>query len=261
MRKLILLILLLTFSSSISNAQSFHNITLQQNDSLLFIQFDFTGRQGYSYDVGVIVYSKNQGTIKPKSINGALNRLSTGTAYFIVWNVLKDVQLLEGEISVELKISARHTINIKSNENFRQGKGPENAFLSMLLPGLGDVFVNDADPTIKPIYISLAFLGTAGFAIYGHNQAKKYEAAAKNSVMEYEINNNLEQAAYYRDNSTLMGIASATIWICDVIRVVAKGASNRKGASGPIHYPEESRTKLRVGSNGDLAMISLTYSF
>jgi len=260
MKKLILLTFILAFSSSISDAQSFQNITLQQNDSILFIQYDFTGRQGYSYDIGVIINSKNQGIIKPTSISGALNGLTTGSGYYIAWCVLKDIQSLEGNISVELKILRRHTTQGRM-DNHADGRGPENAFLSMLLPGLGDVFVNDEDPIIKPIYISLAFLGSAGLAIYGHNQSKKYEEAAKNSVMEYEINNNLEQAAYYQSNSALMGVFCATIWVCDVIWVVAKGASNRKGTSGPIHYPEESRTKLRVGSNGELAMMSLTYRF
>lgn len=104
--------------------------------------------------------------------------------------------------------------------------GPSNAFLSVLVPGLGDHRVSYGKR--KGIGVAVSTYGLigagVGLKLYSNSEYKKYHAATEQSAMDkhYQSANYSNQAFY-----ACIG-AGAIIWISDIIWVWSKGAQNKK---------------------------------
>ena len=230
MKRLIILVLLMqTALCSTAYAQQVSNVTMRKVNNSIEVIFDLSGAKNLRINLEIMFIEKTtEEQIIPKTISGELQNVSPGKGKIIIWHVLSDRQYVDAELKATVTISDYQYINAPAKLNSTVG-GPQNAFLSMLLPGLGDVFVNDNDKVaIKPTYITLCFLSSAGLALYCRSESKKYYEAYQTSVQQYEINSNYENAVYYNDNAKLMTGIACTIWAVDVIRVAAKGFSNRK---------------------------------
>ncbi|MEI6884313.1 MAG: hypothetical protein WCO02_07490 [Bacteroidota bacterium] len=107
------------------------------------------------------------------------------------------------------------------------------ALLSVLIPGLGDHFVNGGHGTFLGKKVSpwvttvgtLAIVGTGVYLKYSSNKNYgKYHDATQQSDMDhyYNLANNQNKAAWL-----IIG-AGGIIWLTDIIWVAAKGAKNTK---------------------------------
>ena len=106
---------------------------------------------------------------------------------------------------------------------------PSNAILSILLPGLGDVFV-EKENNIVVYPIMLVYAGSAYMAIHNYNNYKSFlpnelSPTGYYSTLEYS------RQSYYERFLISAGIASA-ILIADVIHVILRGTKNRKEQLG-----------------------------
>ncbi len=103
--------------------------------------------------------------------------------------------------------------------------GPSNAFLSILVPGLGDKFVATNHNGLSIALITYGLIGAGiGSKFYSISEYDNYHKATSQSNMDTHYNNaNISNYAFYG----LIATGSA-IWLYDIFNVAGKGFKNRK---------------------------------
>jgi hypothetical protein len=204
-----------------------------QSGDRLIINYDLSGPIGETFDIYPTVITRSGRQIRPISLHGDLQEVKPGNNLSFTWQVLNDVSELEGEIAVmleakEIQIPSARIANETNRDEL--GGGPANALLSMVLPGLGDVFVNERNKIalVKPSYITVAYLSSIGLAYYSYTSMKENYTSYQKATQQYEMNDYYENAIYYRDKANFFTVLACTIWIADVTRVAIKGAQNRR---------------------------------
>ncbi|MCL2041822.1 MAG: hypothetical protein FWG84_07280 [Bacteroidales bacterium] len=215
MKKYLLLILILYIALSV-NAQSITNVEAQYADGKVTV----TCRLETSTPSDLVLsYSGDDGvTYKPcLSVSGDLKAQKTGNKQ-IVWNCLDD-NIMFGtfifKVSIEGKVA-----------EYKDTGGPSNAWLSLLVPGLGDHRVTYGKKSgLSTALWSYGLIATGvGLKFYSISEYKQYHAATEQSEIDthYDAANISNQLFY------LCVGAGAAIWIYDVIWVWNKGAQNKK---------------------------------
>ncbi|MDR0604459.1 MAG: PEGA domain-containing protein [Bacteroidales bacterium] len=105
-------------------------------------------------------------------------------------------------------------------------RGPSNAFLSMLVPGLGvhKVTGKEKNGVGRTLTVYGIIGASIGCKLWSNSEYKKYHDATEQSAMDkhYNMANGLNKTFY-------IGMAiGATVWLYDIIWVAAKGAKNKK---------------------------------
>ena len=181
----------------------------------------------------------------------------------------KDFNIYRSDINSELSSSApygKYTFEMnKTNINgqaFDNNKlikmsgsgGPSNAFLSLLVPGLGDHNVSFGEKSgVKTALWTYGLIGAGiGLKLYSNSEYKKYHAATEQSAIDEHY-----QAANY-SNQAFYGclITGGIVWISDIIWVWSKGAKNAKAAKsyknshlGAFYTPDLNATGLSYTIN------------
>ncbi|MGC3977387.1 MAG: hypothetical protein QM751_03650 [Paludibacteraceae bacterium] len=176
----------------------------------------------------------------------------------------KDFNIYRSAINSELGYNAPYgkytfdmnktTINGQVFDNNKLVKmsgsgGPSNAFLSLLVPGLGDHRVSYGKKNGVGVALSTYALigGGIGLKLYSNSEYKKYHAATEQTAMDkhYETANISNQAFYG------CVIAGGIVWISDIIWVWSIGAKNAKAAKayknshlGAFYQPDLNATGL-----------------
>jgi hypothetical protein len=125
-----------------------------------------------------------------------------------------------------------------------------NAFLSLLVPGLGDhrVSTNSGIGTAVWTYV---FIGSGiGLKLYSDSEYSKYHKATTQLDMDehYQVANYANQAFY------VCAATGAIIWIYDIFWVWSKGAKNKK------QQKVWKRDNLSFYYNPDIKSTNLTYT-
>jgi hypothetical protein len=188
-------------------------------DNIMIVTYDLTnGRYKELYDIKLTVVYGNS-IIVPVSVAGDISKVSAGNNKKIEWNVLTDKSEIKGKIQAVVEISRTHSTKITG--------GPSNAFLSMLLPGLGDWGVLDKGSTV-PISVTGAFLGSLYLAYNYKIESDKYYKQYHSQTLQSYIDESYKKANdNYQYFQIMMGVAGA-IWLGDVIFVTVKGFQNRR---------------------------------
>lgn len=229
----------LLLAASLVSGQTVSEVSTRQSGDLLIIHYDLNGPAAATYNVYPSIITRDGRTIQPQSLSGDHLSVMPGRGHVITWQVLNDLPVLEGEVAVQLvavKVSQSNPQQISVSG--KRG-GPGNAFLSMLLPGLGDVFVNDPGKTVKvkPGYIMVGYIASLGMAYMAKmSEIESYQNYQRAS-QQHDMDRYYEQAMYYRENAAFMAFLAGSIWVADVVRVAVKGAENRRAA--PIHHGVE----------------------
>lgn len=222
------------------------------------VYFAVTGRKS-----GPLVYS-------PGFVEGDFGRhVVAGTNRRIVWNVLANGYELNEEIRVQVLVKAAGSAtsppavadstlgNTLVVRPYRPG-GPLTALLSVLVPGLGNVFVQRPKPKIG--FRPLLTVGVATAIAYGLNQHQQAEgqyrlyAQQKNAAEgePYYQQANQQQHRYF-----LATRAAAAIWLGDVVFTLIRGLQNRslrrENNPGPI--------QVRPGYQGNTPVAAFTLRF
>ena len=228
MRVSLLYILFTVFSFSIC-AQKITNIDFMVVSNELKISYDIEyGLKNRSYDLKVVVELIKKGsnqvikTISPTSITGDISKVKPGKGKVIIWDVLNDINKLEGEINVEVIVSNSYTLN--PNNKW----GPEAALTSLLFPGLGNYLVNKTEKSAQiGGYTFLGYAGSLYFAYESNKSSKENYAAYQNSVLQSQMDDYYEKAN--SDNKlaySMLGVAGA-ILASEFTYVLIKGTSNK----------------------------------
>jgi hypothetical protein len=172
-------------------------------------------------------------------------------------NVPANIMPYEGNYTLNINKLSINGKNVRNNSTvlkYHDTGRASNAFLSLLVPGLGDrrVTYGEKSGFTKGLYV-YSFIG-AGLVckVYSDREYKKYHAATEQSEMdEYYKNANIYNQFFY----ACIGIG-ATVWIWDIIWVWHKGAQNtrahrgyKQSHFGLYHHPELNATGLTYTVN------------
>jgi len=183
------------------------------------------------------VTDKNE-TINPITVFGDVgNEIKGGKNKKIVWDFIKDGVKLKG-INLEADVTVA---SVKED-----GGGPSNAFLSILIPGLGDRYVsNSRKAIIKPYFFTIATYGMLGMAIYESSQYNSYNDTYNNysrllskDPSNTSFRNNMNIASNNRDaalnNFIAFSAIGASIWAVDILWVTFKGIKNNNARKAKL---------------------------
>ena len=174
----------------------------------------------------------------PKSLSGDIGKnIDIQGIKNIEWEIFKDDILLAKDLKPRIII-----------DGIKYG-GPRNAYLSMLIPGLGDYFVKDTKRMIiKPYMRTVATLGLIGLGVTAAITREKvpiYSLIYNSSYRFHDDTNGdgvfndsdrwVEQCQGYKyknwlfpNDKDIFFISGITLWAADVIWVMVKGSENRK---------------------------------
>ena len=126
----------------------------------------------------------------------------------------------------QVTINGKSTYNNSNVAKYSNTGGASNAFLSLLVPGLGDHRVSYGKKSgVGTALWTYGLIGAGvGLKFYSNSEYKKYHAATEQTAMDkhYEAANYSNQAFYG------CVIAGGIIWISDIIWVWSTGAKNTK---------------------------------
>lgn len=222
MKVILVLLFLLTQFIQTTNCQVIRNVDFVVDaDNKLVVTYNLISSE-MNCDIRMLVIV--EGTpLHPISITGDLYSVSAGFGKMIIWDVLKDRTVLEGNIQIKLEI-VRSYSSIKKITRIKGG--PSNALLSLIMPGLGDQFVNPQD---KDWYLlSLGFLASGACAYGFKKESDKYYNQYQYTTNQIEKDKAYKSAKEYNDLFTSMVVTAGLIYVCDFFYVLSKGSRNRR---------------------------------
>jgi hypothetical protein len=150
-------------------------------------------------------------------------------------NYIKKNNYPNGQYTTVTKtVSVNDYIDEKTEiKSFKGFGGSGYAFLSLIVPGTGDYFVNGGKGSMlgkntPPIITTITAIGFVGSGVYFKTQSNKnydlYHNATEQSDIDkyYDLANNQNKASYI-----LLG-TGAVIWLWDVIWTAKTGSGNKK---------------------------------
>jgi hypothetical protein len=228
--------LAISFAAACQNTPVAKNVKIHIENNQAIIRFDIVdrGKQG-PHVVDLQFLDEDYNMISPKLTSGDVGPgISAGSGKTIVWEITNDMDLLGSEISPVLFIDGK-------SKQFNRTGGPRNAFLSLLMPGLGDYAV--ADPslmTFKPYMRTLSSWGMMGLGFYLGSQREhapgEYRTVLKadhflfTGEARYEeryFPGPMQYGLFQGDMEVFVSLGAA-IWAADIIWVLARGSNNRK---------------------------------
>ena len=236
MKKCLTLIIIL--SNLIVNAQKnnlkIDNINLDVRDHVIFIHYDILNSDT-SELFNVQLFFTDEAYVKyyfPSKVEGDIGiAVQGGQEKTIIWKVSEEMDEIPEKITPQLRLNDEKI-------NFCDG-GPSNAYLSLLVPGLGDYFVADhRNMKFKPYLRTLSSYGLIAMGIIASNYrtpvTKWVPAFWKSTSTGYKyIDGHYEELGdynylYFRNDAELFIAAGLSIWAIDILWVAAKGSKNKK---------------------------------
>ncbi len=201
-------------------SQEISNVDFSIKNNIIYINYDLLDCPSKSlYDIRLKFIDKQGGEIYPTYISGDIKKVDCGNGKRIEWDVLQDKSELKDEVQAIIEISKKYSTKVTG--------GPSNAFLSMLLPGLGSVNVTYGE-SLAPLAVTGAFLGSLYFAYRTKAASDHHYKLYHEATTQPDMDINYEWAnSYFQYAQFWVGLAGA-IWLGDVFYVTAKGFKNRK---------------------------------
>ncbi|GAB3315793.1 hypothetical protein GCM10027299_05230 [Larkinella ripae] len=240
-------------------------------DSSVEILYDLAGNQPAD-SVYLRIRSQTNGLLNPAAqyISGDWGQdVQPGPNRRIVWRALENGFELDENIRATILVkiatgAARKTdpvvlsvVDTTSRKKYRPG-GPEFALLSMVAPGVGNIFVQSPRPVIgHRLGVTAACYG---LLLYGLVERKK--SRDEYAVYEQQRNRTIAQPFYDRANTHhhryfLATRVAGAIWITDVVATFIKGVRNQKQRAKTA----DPRVSLRPGYQSGAPVAVFQYKF
>ena len=268
MKKIIFIILTVAIFTPITKAQEakVKNVDLKVKDNKVIVNYELISNEKSDNNNIELFFIDDRYTIKvPKKLDGDFGEnINPGSNKTIEWDVFKD------NITIAQKLQPKIIVN-----GIKKG-GSKNAYLSMLIPGLGDYFVkNHKDMIIKPYLRTISTLGLVGLGVYALNERHQEPImSVKYRTERYDSNNDGEityedgtrsievpiligtqtKNWLFSNDAEVFLISGAVLWIADVIWVYSKGLENEK-------LKMFSNYSFNINSNNGFTGFSLSYKF
>ena len=205
-----------------TKAQNIDNVSFEILDSNIVIKFDLVNCPlNNVYNLNVF-FTKNDGVkIIPKNIT-SLTNVQPKKNINLIWDYKLDQFIPFGENIISITIEES-----KFTGPRRIKHGPSNAMLSLLLPGLGDFYVNKTDQ-VTPLLISALYLGSAYMSYSSYTNSNNSYNNYLTSISQSEMDENFNAAIANSNQSQIYMGAAAAILLYDFIHVIVKGNKNVK---------------------------------
>lgn len=244
------------------------------DESAVEILYDIAGNQPTD-SVYIRIRSQSSGLLNPiaRFISGDWGQdVQPGANRRIVWKALENGVELDENIRATILVKVSPTTGRKPAETattvidtlpkkkYRPG-GPEFALLSLVAPGVGNIFVQSPKPVIgHRLGVTAACYG---LMIYGLVERKK--SRDEYSLYEQQRNRTTAQPYYDRANSHhhryyLATRLSGAIWVTDIVATLIKGVRNQKERLKTA-APKEPKVSLRLGYQSGSPVAVFHYTF
>lgn len=189
--------------------------------------------------------TENNEIIIPKTVTGDVGtRLFGDGMKTIQWDIVADKAVLSGNIKA--------SVTIKSSKILYGG--PSNAFLSVVVPGLGGYFV-EPNKT-RAVITTISTLGLLGYGISQKHKANDYYDQYNASDIPSEIESLYNQANEANHKFYIATGIAAGIWAFDIIWVAVKGFQNQDETKSYYRAFTNDGLRLNYVNNG----LQLRYS-
>jgi hypothetical protein len=222
-------------------------VTVGQEENIKFDLKEKTGDADIKTEpIGATVYlnGKKQGT-SPLTLNDKLigeHEITIEKKGFKTIN--KEIYIEENQtISIDEKLEERlnkpsydhsdytnnNSTNISEPSNANKSEkqyngGPENMFLSLLIPGLGDKNVSGVSGLDRTLTTYGLIAGGIAFKSLSNSEYKKYH----NATMQSDMDKYYKRANNYNKLFYVFTASGVILWIYDIIWVADKGLKNKK---------------------------------
>lgn len=242
--KFIVFLILLTGFSGTANVRAqkaayVENVRMIVRSGKVFVTYDLVDEdEERGHDIDLKFISDRHQLISPRSLRGDIGpSVTSGRDKTIIWDISQDVNTLPG------RMSPRIFLDFNPYSSKYKG-GPENAWYSLLMPGLGDYKVADPAHLKIPPYVRTAvswgFIGTGIVAAinryegeghyetyipqYGwYGQDLPYDPDLKRRYVEGPT-----QYWLFRGDAEVFIAAGLAVWIYDILWVSSKGQGNQR---------------------------------
>lgn len=216
------LLILLALLPTILFAQQFANIDFYANaqQEKVYITYDLNNCPSRRlYDIKLSFVDRNRQVIRPTNLSGDIHRVRCGTGKRITWDVLAERTTFQGEYQAVLEIQKKYLQKIRG--------GPGNVVFSVLMPGMGNLFVSDKSKAGAFLLTGLV-AGSVAVGLTYHAEAQKLHQQYRQAKTHEDINRLYKEAnKEYRSFQTWLGVAGV-LWLGDIAAVTIKGIRNRK---------------------------------
>lgn len=247
----ILLLLLFVFHKNYGQKKpSISNINVKvTNTGLIEIHYDVLDVLKDD-SVYVSLQKKDGIIIKPKSVSGDVGKgIISGINKVISWNIINDNFIVDDDFQINIEIKLAKEIQAP-----KPSGGVSNVLLSMIAPGVGNIFVNEEKNIgFRPL-ITASFYGLLIYGLTLKSQSNSQYAIYNSKLKEAEAQTYYTAANENHHSYYLMTRAAALIWVVEVISTAAKGLKNDK-------LRKQSHTSFKVGTFMDTPTIGITYKF
>ena len=256
--KLRLLILLIFF---------IQDNTFAQKPSILNVRINIMeeGKVRINYDVenlnkndsvGLFVVSKKGGTLIPKSVIGDFGKnIISGKNKLITWDLVKDEIFVEDEfqIKVEIKLSLREVIP-PPPPKIILGGGVSNTLLSVVAPGVGNIFVTENHKIgLRPL-ITASYIGLLVYGFTMKDKENQQYAIYESKLRASEAAPYYDLANYYHHRYYAATRLAGSIWAFDVITTFIKGSKNDR-------IRKNLKTSFNLNAVGETPTLGFKYNF
>lgn len=252
MKNFSLLLLILFFVSGI-NAQNtdVKNVNIEIKNNKVFVNYDLISNEPDKKNTVELFFIDDRFTVKvPKKINGDIGEgIEPGINKTIEWDVFED------NVAIAQKLQPKIIVN-----GIKKG-GPKNAYLSMLVPGLGDYFVKDhRKMIIKPYIRTAATLGLVVTGIIANEKREEIEIWSYTPTSRWDLTPKISligtETKYwlFENDTEFLLAAGIALWVADIIWVYAKGLENEK-------FKMFSNYSFNINANKGITNFSLSYKF
>lgn len=256
--KLRLLILLIFFIQNNIYAQKPFILNVRVNiveEGKLRINYDIENLHEND-SIGFYVVNRRGTIIIPKSITGDFGKnVVSGKNKLIIWNLVKDEIFVDDEfqIKVEVKLSTREIIPPKPKKIILGG-GIFNTLLSVVAPGVGNIFVTENHKIgIRPL-ITASYIGMLVYGFTMKNKENEQYAIYESKLRASEAAPYYDLANYYHHRYYAATRLAGAIWAFDVISTFIKGSKNDK-------IRKNSKTSFNLNSIGETPTLGFKYNF
>ncbi len=194
------------------------------------------------------IEGRSRGPLNVKTVSGDLGKnLTSGKEKVILWDYALDGEQLNEEIRPIIKV-------IESNPTSLAGGGPANAFVSLLAPGVGNIFVQPNHRIgLRPL-ITVAYGGLLGYSLVQKSKSnKQYNLYLKERYERDALPYYNKANRYHHEYIVTMSMA-ATILAVDVVYTYLKGLRNNQ-------HKRNSKQSVMLQYIEKTPLIGLKYTF
>ena len=203
--------------------------------------------------VGFYVVNKKGIAIIPKSVIGDFGKkVISGKNKLIIWDLIKDEIFVDEEFQIQIKVKLSPREIIPPPPIL--GGGVSNTLLSVVAPGVGNIFVTENHKIgLRPL-ITASYIGLLVYGFTMKSRKDEQYAIYESKLRASEAAQSYSLANYYHHRYYAATRMAGAIWAFDVITTFIKGSKNDR-------IRKNTKTSFNLNSVGETPTLCFKYNF